>query len=245
MIEKVGQVPSKESTGVAPSRAIVELQNVSKHYDTSAGPVPVLQNVDLTINQCETVVVRGVSGSGKSTLLHILGAIDGVSSGAARVCGVELSTLSRREQTEFRARRIGFVFQFFNLIPTLTAQENVVAGLEPLPELRARRDRIAAEFLAAVGLADQSEKYPAQMSGGQQQRVAIARALAKRPELVLADEPTGALDAATAEQVLEVLESLKRESGAAVLIATHDPVVAEHADRVLQLRQGALQEMRG
>jgi|APLow6443716910_1056828.scaffolds.fasta_scaffold55631_2 putative ABC transport system ATP-binding protein len=218
----------------------VELRRVTKQYAAAAGPVAVLAGVDLVVGRGEAVAVQGVSGSGKSTLLHILGAIERPTGGTVHVCGEDLGALGAREQAGFRARQIGFVFQFFNLLPTLTAAENVIAGLEPLAGTRALRRDAAAAALEAVGLAHLGDRYPAQLSGGEQQRVAIARAVAKRPALLLADEPTGALDAATAAQILEVLDAVRRLHGCSVVVATHDPAVVRHVDRVLRLERGLL-----
>jgi putative ABC transport system ATP-binding protein len=219
---------------------VIDLRGVAKHYDAAAGPVPVLVGVDLAIVRGEAVALKGVSGSGKSTLLHILGAIERPDGGTVTVCGQDLAGMDARARTSFRARQIGFVFQFFNLIPTLTARENVIASLEPLGGTRASRDEMAAGALRSVGLGDHLDKYPAQLSGGEQQRVAIARAVAKRPAVLLADEPTGALDETTARQVLELLDAVRREHGCAVVIATHDPAVAAHVDRVVRLERGRL-----
>jgi putative ABC transport system ATP-binding protein len=232
-------VPASAS-GSPPRTAVIELNDVGKHYDAGAGPVQVLAGVNLTVPAGEALALKGVSGSGKSTLLHIIGAIERPSSGTIRVCDQDLARLDARAQTEFRAQRIGFVFQFFNLIPTLTARENVVAALEPVGGTRASRDAAAVAALRSVDLGAHLDKYPAQLSGGQQQRVAIARAVAKKPAVLLADEPTGALDQATARQVLALLSAVRREHGCAVVIATHDPVVAGYVDRVVRLDQGRL-----
>jgi putative ABC transport system ATP-binding protein len=213
---------------------------VTKRYATAAGPVNVLDGVDLDVAAGEAVAVQGVSGSGKSTLLHILGAIERPNGGVVSVCGEDLGALGVREQAGFRARQIGFVFQFFNLLPTLTAAENVIVGLEPLPGTHAWRRKTAAAALDAVGLARHGDRYPSQLSGGEQQRVAIARAVAKRPAVLLADEPTGALDAATAAQILDVLDAVRRIHGCSVVVATHDPAVLRHVDRVLRLERGRL-----
>jgi len=219
---------------------VIELAGLTKHYETGAGNVAVLLGIDMVVKAGESVALKGVSGSGKSTLLHILGAVEKHTAGTAKVCGVELSTLPFRKQTDFRARNIGFVFQFFNLIPTLTALENVTAALEPLGGTRALRERAAQDALSAVGLSEHADKYPAQLSGGQQQRVAIARALVKKPPLLLADEPTGNLDTATARQVFGILKKLQHETGVSMVIATHDPVVCEYADRIYHLDNGRL-----
>lgn len=224
--------------GVEPS--IIALKGVSKHYDTEAGPVQVLLDVQLSVARGEAIALKGVSGSGKSTLLHIIGAIEKPTHGTVLVSEKDISLLDVSAQTDFRAKHIGFVFQFFNLIPTLTARENVIAALEPLSGTRAGRDKAAVDALHAVGLADQVDRYPSQLSGGQQQRVAIARAIAKKPTIVLADEPTGALDTETAKQVLGLLDTTRREYGCAIIIATHDPVVADYVDRVVRIERGSL-----
>ena len=224
----------------SPADTLIELRDVAKHYDSDAGPVLVLSDVDLSVAAGEAVALKGVSGSGKSTLLHIVGAIDKASGGVVRVCGVDLGSLNVRQQTDFRAHRIGFVFQFFNLIPTLTALENVIAALEPLGGSGAARQEAAVAALRLTGLEGFLNKYPSQLSGGQQQRVAIARAVAKRPAVLLADEPTGALDAGTAALVLELFGAVRREVNCAVVIATHDPVVSKYVDRVVRLDRGRL-----
>lgn len=221
---------------------VVHLRGLTKEYPSEAGPVPVLRGIDLTVAAGETVVLKGVSGSGKSTLLHVLGAIDTPSGGIVRVCGADLGALDRRAQTAFRAANVGFVFQFFNLIPTLTATENVVAALDPLGGRRKAREAEAERALGAVGLADQAGKYPSQLSGGQQQRVAIARALVKRPALILADEPTGALDGGTAHQVLRCLKDVQADTGSTLVVATHDPIVGEYADRIFRIDSGRITE---
>ncbi len=236
-----GAVAATASGTRHPAEApLIRLRDVAKHYEGGGGPVPVLVAVDLAVARGEAIALTGVSGSGKSTLLHILGAIERPDRGTVEVCGRDLAGLDARGQTAFRAREVGFVFQFFNLIPTLTAHENVVAALEPLGGTRTARDAAATAALRAVGLGGHVDQYPAQLSGGEQQRVAIARAVAKRPPVLLADEPTGALDAATAEQVLAALDHVRRENGCAVVIATHDPVVARFVDRVVRLERGRL-----
>ena len=224
----------------AESQTIIHLNGVTKHYDSAAGQVPVLRGLDLTVPAGKTVVLKGVSGSGKSTLLHILGAIEKASSGIVQVAGVQLNQLNHHAQTQLRAQHIGFVFQFFHLLPTLTAYENVVAALEPLGGKRTQYTQSVEHALHAVGLADLMHHYPSQLSGGQQQRIAIARALAKKPSLLLADEPTGALDHGTARQVLDCLKTMQQETHCAMVIATHDPLVCEYADYVYVLEGGKL-----
>lgn len=240
-------VPVKRSTisvnhELAVDPSIIKLSGVSKHYDTDAGLVQVLVDIQLSVSPGEAIALKGVSGSGKSTLLHIIGAIEKPTHGKIFVAGKEIGLFNVSEQTDFRAKHIGFVFQFFNLIPTLTARENVVAALEPLSGTRAGRDKSAVDALRAVGLEDQVDRYPSQLSGGQQQRVAIARAIAKKPTILLADEPTGALDTVTARQVLGLLNTLRRDVGCAIIIATHDPVVADYVDRVVRIEHGCLNQ---
>jgi putative ABC transport system ATP-binding protein len=219
---------------------MVELTSVTKEYHLASGPVTVLDKVDLTIPRGDIVALRGVSGSGKSTLLHLLGAIDRPTSGTVKVDGLDLSSLTPAGQSDFRARSIGFVFQFFNLMPTLTIAENVSSALEPLRVNRRARDEAVRVSLASVGLMDQANKYPAQLSGGQQQRAAIARAIAKKPPVLLADEPTGALDVNTAGVVLDYLGKMQSEMGCTLIIATHDPVVSDFTKTVYRVGGGEL-----
>ncbi|MCL2785247.1 MAG: ABC transporter ATP-binding protein [Propionibacteriaceae bacterium] len=231
-----------EESDLAP--VVVELKSVTKQYELASGAVVVLDNVDLQITQGAIVAVKGVSGSGKSTLLHLLAAIDRPTTGSVIVDGYDLSNLRPRQQADFRARSIGFVFQFFNLMPTLTVAENVASGLEPLHWKRRIRDEAVREALNSVELLDQANKYPAQISGGQQQRAAIARAIAKKPPILLADEPTGALDVKTARVVLEYLKKMQSQMGCTLVIATHDPVVADFADTVYRVGGGIMERER-
>jgi len=219
--------------------AAVRLEALTKDYASPAGVVRVLDQVDFEAPRGTTIALRGVSGSGKSTLLHLLGAIDSPSSGRVIVDGHDISAATRREQARFRARSIGFVFQFFNLMPTLTVAENVASGLEPLRLDRVRRDEAVSTALAKVELDDQADKYPAQLSGGQQQRVAIARALAGRPALVMADEPTGNLDSATGASILDLLRELHAD-GTTIVVITHDLNVAAAMDRRIEIRDGRI-----
>ena len=202
----------------------------------------VLDNVSLDVRRGETVALRGRSGSGKSTLLNLVGGIDVPDSGQVVVAGVDITGLNEHERTLFRRQHIGFVYQSFNLVPTLTVADNVRLVLElngvPSGDAQARIDRL----LAAVGLADRADSYPDVLSGGEQQRVAIARALSHGPAVLVADEPTGNLDDATAEVVLALLDELVRKAGGTMLIATHSESVASMCDRVLELHAGRLEE---
>lgn len=214
----------------------VVLDGVGKTYGEGASAVEALRSVSLTIARGELVVVLGPSGSGKTTLLNLIGALELPSRGRLVVAGHDLERLDEAASTSFRGEQVGFVFQFFNLVPSLTASENVALVLE----LTGRDDveRRATEALEAVGLGNRRDHFPAQLSGGEQQRVAIARAVAKDPALVLCDEPTGALDLETGRLVLEQLRRLNREGGRTVLMVTHNSAIAAMADRVVRMRSG-------
>mgnify|MGYP001812095069 FL=1 len=219
----------------------IQARALSRRFREGEREHVVLDGVDLEIRRGETVALRGRSGSGKSTLLNLIGGIDAPDAGTVSVAGVELTGLTERERTLFRREHIGFVYQAFNLVPTLSVADNVRLVLElnkvPSPEATRR----IAELLDAVGLADRADSYPDILSGGEQQRVAIARALCHAPAVLLADEPTGNLDDATAEGVLELLDQLVRDAGHTMLIATHSQHVASHCDRVLELHNGKLE----
>ncbi|HEX9734200.1 MAG TPA: ABC transporter ATP-binding protein [Thermoanaerobaculia bacterium] len=224
---------------------VVELRRVTKVYREGRVDRPVLRDADLAVGGGEIVVLLGRSGSGKSTLLNLLAGIDLPDSGQVLLRGEDLTRLSERQRTLLRRREIGFVFQFFNLIPTLTVEENLLLPLELAGRLGAgERHRVkrrrARDLLDSVGLADRGASYPDVLSGGEQQRVAIARALAHGPALLLADEPTGNLDVETAEQVLELLERSVRGAGKTMVMATHSREAARLADRVLHIRDGRL-----
>jgi putative ABC transport system ATP-binding protein len=201
--------------------------------------VHALRGVDLELRAGELVVLLGPSGSGKSTLLNILGGLDSASSGEAWFQDHDLTREDDRSLTRYRREHVGFVFQFYNLIPSLTALENVALVTEI-----ATRPMDPAQALGLVGLADRLDHFPAQLSGGEQQRVAIARAIAKRPDVLLCDEPTGALDSQTGILVLEAVESIHRELGTTTVLITHNAVIAEMADRVLVLGDGRIQQER-
>jgi putative ABC transport system ATP-binding protein len=224
---------------------LLELRDLSKAYEEGGRRRVVLDAVSATIHRGELVVLMGRSGSGKSTLLNLLSGIDRPDSGEVIVDGVALSSLSERERTLFRRDHVGFVFQFFNLIPTLTVEENLLLPLElktPRGRLDPERRRAALGLLAEVGLADRAGAWPDRLSGGEQQRVAVARALAHDPLLVLADEPTGNLDLETGRQVLDLLDRLTRRAGKTLVMVTHSPEMVGLADRVLQVREGKLRE---
>ena len=213
-----------------------EVRGLSKVYSSGAGDVHALRGVDLEILSGETLVLLGPSGSGKSTLLNILGGLDRASSGSARFHGMELTEASDVELTRYRRRSVGFIFQFFNLVPSLTARENVSL----ITEIAADPMR-SEDALALVGLADRMDHFPSQLSGGQQQRVAVARAIAKRPELLLCDEPTGSLDSESGVQVLEAIAEVTRDVGATTMIVSHNTGIAAMADRVIRFRDGRIQ----
>jgi putative ABC transport system ATP-binding protein len=221
---------------------LYDLRSVSRVYGDRANTVRALRDVDLTVRDGEFLVVAGPSGSGKSTLLQLLGGLDRPTEGEVLFDGRDLANLGDGELTALRLRTIGFVFQQFNLIPTLTAAQNVEFALAPRGLDAAERRAAVQRALASVGLEGRADHLPSQLSGGEQQRVAIARALANEPRVVLADEPTGNLDTATGEEIVELLRSLSNGGGRTVIVITHDPQVAEAAPRVVRLRDGALEE---
>mgnify|MGYP001824817993 CR=1 FL=1 len=225
----------------ASSDAEVKLENLSREFIEGQRRHRVLDHVSAEFPRGESVAIRGRSGSGKSTLLNLIGGIDAPDAGRIIVAGNDITRLSERDRTLFRRVHIGFVYQAFNLVPTLSVANNVRLVLElngvSAPDATSR----IAELLDAVGLADRAESFPDVLSGGEQQRVAIARALCHRPPVLLADEPTGNLDDATAEGVLELLDTLVRRSGGTMLVATHSARVAASCDRVLELHNGHLE----
>ncbi|HYN20175.1 MAG TPA: ABC transporter ATP-binding protein [Thermoanaerobaculia bacterium] len=214
---------------------LVEIRNVTKAYEEGDRRRVVLRDADAAIDRGELAVLVGRSGSGKSTLLNLISGIDLPDQGEVLVDAVCLSGLSERDRTLFRRDRIGFVFQFFNLIPTLTVEENLLLPLELKGRLGSAQRRAALDLLEEVGLADRAASYPDRLSGGEQQRIAVARALAHDPLLVLADEPTGNLDLETGLQVLELLDRLTRQAGKTMVMVTHSPEVVGLADRVFRI----------
>ena len=220
----------------------IELRALCRSFREGEREHVVLDDVSVDIARGQTVALRGRSGAGKSTLLNLVGGIDVPDSGSVTVAGVELTGLSERERTLFRRQHIGFVYQAFNLVPTLDVADNIRLVLELNKQSRTVVEQRIDELLTAVDLADRAASYPDVLSGGEQQRVAIARALAHRPAVLLADEPTGNLDDATAESVLALLENLVRDSGGTMLVATHSTRVAESCDRIFELHNGRLEE---
>jgi putative ABC transport system ATP-binding protein len=220
--------------------SMYELQRVSKTFRQGSAQINAVHDVDLEIGEHEFVVVAGPSGSGKTTLLQLLGALDRPSSGTVFFEGRDLGTLGDGELARLRLEAFGFVFQQFNLIPTLTAAQNVEVALAPRGvagvQLREQADRL----LASVGLAARAEHLPSQLSGGEQQRVAIARALANQPRVLLADEPTGNLDSETGSEIVELLRSLSSQRGQTVVLVTHDQTIASRAPRVVRMRDGRI-----
>ncbi|HTT52821.1 MAG TPA: ABC transporter ATP-binding protein [Streptosporangiaceae bacterium] len=217
-----------------------ELTSVTKEYRTGHGTVTALRGVDLVISDGEWLAIQGPTGHGKSTLLQLLGGLDRPTAGTVDFAGQRLSSMRESAVTQVRARSIGFIFQSFNLIPTLSAAENVETALVPLGVRAAERRARAGQSLAAVGLGGRLRHLPAELSGGEQQRVAIARALVKRPAVVLADEPTGNLDEDTRDEIIGLLESLWRDHGLTMVLVTHDSAVAARAQRTGLLRDGRL-----
>ncbi|WP_435251026.1 ABC transporter ATP-binding protein [Streptomyces tendae] len=217
-----------------------ELSGVTKHYTRGKATVHALDGVDLTIADGDRLVIQGPTGGGKSTLLQMLGALDRPSAGRIVLDGTDLATLPEARLTRVRSESIGFVFQSFNLIPTLTAQENVETALVPLGVKAKERREKAAEALASVGLGERLGHLPGEMSGGQQQRVAIARALVKQPKVLLADEPTGNLDESTRDEIMDVLDRMWKELGLTFVMVTHDSAIARKAPRVATIRQGRI-----
>lgn len=217
------------------SMALIEVHNNTKIYQTGLEKLYANKDISFSIEKGELVIILGASGAGKSTLLNILGGMDTNTSGEVIVAGQDIAKYDRRELTTYRRLSVGFVFQFYNLIPNLTAKENVELASEIVPQALD-----AVEALKAVGLANRINNFPAQLSGGEQQRVAIARAVAKNPQLLLCDEPTGALDYETGKQVLQILQDMSREHGSTVIIVTHNAALAPIGDQVLHIHDGQL-----
>ncbi len=221
------------------SNSLIEMHSVRKTYPMGDLTVHALRGLDLIVARGEFIVLLGPSGSGKTTTLNILGGLDRPSDGTVIVDGEEIARFSERRLTSFRRTKVGFIFQFFNLIPTLNVLENVEFALA-LTQSRHELKYRAQELLAAVSLQDRADHFPSQLSGGEQQRVAIARSLANKPPLLLADEPTGNLDVETGRQVLQAIRDLNHREGATVVLVTHNVSIAPMADRVVRLHDGAV-----
>ncbi|MDX3070848.1 ABC transporter ATP-binding protein [Streptomyces sp. MI02-7b] len=219
---------------------MVVVEDLVRTYGSGDPAVHAVRGVSFTVGRGELVALKGRSGSGKTTLLNLIGGLDRPDSGTVRIDGTELAGLGERELLALRRDRIGFVFQSFGLLPILTAAENVGVPLRLRKADRAEREERVALLLTLVGLDGHAAQRPGELSGGQQQRVAIARALANRPALIIADEPTGQLDADTGRAVMELLRAVVRSEGVAALVATHDPQLLALADRVIELRDGSL-----
>ena len=221
---------------------IVETKDLKKDYTTNGLTVRALEGISLQFDAGEFTAIAGPSGSGKSTLLHLIGCLDVPTGGEIRIEGVDVGTLSRKELALLRRHRIGFIFQAYNLIPVLTALENVSLPLTLLGVSRKEAIQRSKEALTSVGLGDLGNRRPKEMSGGQQQRVAIARALVKNPSLVLADEPTANLDSRTGSEILQLMRELNRSQGTTFLFSTHDRMVMEYARRLIYLRDGRVEK---
>ncbi|MEV7287111.1 ABC transporter ATP-binding protein [Streptomyces sp. NPDC093252] len=217
-----------------------ELRAVTKTYKRGKHPIHALAGIDLTIADGDRLVIQGPTGGGKSTLLQMLGGLDRPSTGEVVLDGTDLARLPEARLTKVRSESIGFVFQSFNLIPTLNAQENVETALVPLGIKAKDRAERAAEALSSVGLGERLGHLPGEMSGGQQQRVAIARALVKRPKVLLADEPTGNLDESMRDEIMDVLETMWKEHGLTFIMVTHDSAIARKAPRLATIRKGKI-----
>jgi putative ABC transport system ATP-binding protein len=217
---------------------LIEFKKVTKEYKIGEVPIKALDGVDFSISEGEFVVILGASGAGKSTILNILGGMDTATSGQVLVGDQEITSLNEIKLTQYRAEKIGFVFQFYNLIPNLNALENVEFATEVC-----RNHLDAKDILHKVGLTNRIKNFPSQLSGGEQQRVAIARAVAKNPLLLLCDEPTGALDYVTGKSVLKLLQDLNRETKKCVILVTHNSAIAPMADKIIKVKSGRIESM--
>jgi putative ABC transport system ATP-binding protein len=226
--------------GSITERPFIEIRNLSKSYRRDSFDIPVLRNISFVVAEGDFVAFMGPSGSGKTTLLNLIAGLDKPTEGRILIAGTNITELNETELAVWRSRSVGFIFQFYNLIPVLTAVENVELPLMLTPLAKKERRAHAETALRIVGLGDRTQHYPRQLSGGQEQRVAIARAIATDPAILVADEPTGDLDKASAEEVLELMDRLNRELGKTILMVTHDPRAAEKARSVRNLEKGEL-----
>ena len=222
------------------SDPVVVVENVTKEYRRDEIVIPVLSGMNLQLQSCNYMALMGPSGSGKSTLLNLIAGLDKPTSGHVYVCGQDLGNTSQGELAKWRSRHIGFIFQMYNLIPVLTAYENVELPLTLTPLKRRERDEQVRTALEVVGLSDRMDHYPRQLSGGQEQRVSIARAIATDPTLIVADEPTGDLDAKSGSEILDLMGRLNEEFAKTIIMVTHDPRAADRAKRTLMLEDGRL-----
>ena len=218
--------------------AYIELKNNTKIYQSGDATIYANKDITFSINKGELVVILGSSGAGKSTLLNILGGMEPNTSGDVIVAGKNIASYNAKQLTTYRRNYVGFVFQFYNLIPNLTAKENVELAAQIVPDAMN-----PDEALREVDLSDREQNFPAQLSGGEQQRVAIARAIAKKPELLLCDEPTGALDYKTGKRILKILQDMSRKNGSTALIVTHNAAIAPIADKVIRIHDGSIQNI--
>jgi putative ABC transport system ATP-binding protein len=218
---------------------LIELQNLEKEYDLGLVKLHVLKGINLKIKKSEIVAIMGPSGSGKSTMLHMLGCLDRPTKGKVIIDGVDVSKLSENELAKIRREKIGFIFQFFYLIPSLTALKNVELPMTFLGNIK-DKEKKAKELLKMVGLEERMYHRPNQISGGESQRVAIARALANDPQIILADEPTGNLDSKSGKEIMEILTKLNKERDVTLILVTHDPLIARHAERIINLKDGMI-----
>ncbi len=222
------------------SNSVIKISNLTKHYKLGDVSINALDNISFTVDSGEIVFIMGPSGSGKTTLINLIGVIDHPTSGSIEILGDDIAQYSDKELTLYRKKRLAFVFQFYSLIPTLTARENVELVLELT--LRKRKDisKLAEEHLTLVGLEHRMDNFPFQLSGGERQRVAIARALAKSPDILLIDEPTGQLDQKTGNNIVSLIQKIAKEKNKTVLLVTHDQELECYADRVITLRSGQI-----
>lgn len=220
---------------------IVETQDLTKTYMSGGRPLEVLRGINLKVEEGEFMAIMGPSGSGKSTLLNMIGALDRPTSGKVYINGTDISKLNDNQVADLRNREVGFIFQFFNLIPRMDAQGNVELPMAIAGVNRGERHKRAKELLRLVGLADRADHKPSQLSGGEQQRVAIARALANEPNILLADELTGNLDSKTGAEIMQLLRDLNLEEGKTFILITHDPAVGQQTDRLISLKDGIIE----